>query len=297
LVKMGKKIKNSNNKPKQRKQTNKKEKKEENEEKEKSTLRLILLALSVCGALLAYGRFMEIITRSEYGTEKERFKTTTVIVFIQSITCASVAAIILLVRGASLTAGVPLSEWLIVAVSYFGAHEFGTRAFRYLTFPVQTIFKACKSVPVMIGERIFAKKVHKPSKFIGIALLLIGIIIFSLNNPAKASKMKSAIFIWNNDTIFGLIMISLALSCDGVYSPYQNKITKDCEKAGKKLYPHHLMFNMNVWQTIFATIFCLYTGQFIEAIDFVQRHPEMLWNLLYFAFIAVFSNLCISAST
>merc|ERR1712115_56156 len=81
--------------------------------------------------------------------------------------------------------------------------------------------------------------------------------------------------------------------CDGIYGPFQNKIAITCEKEGKTLYPHHLMFNMNIWQLLFSSLVCLYTGQFIDAINFVQRHPEIIPSLLFFSLTAVIGNLFI----
>jgi hypothetical protein len=47
--------------------------------------------------------------------------------------------------------------------------------------------------------------------------------------------------------VSGLVM--LALLMDGIYGPYQNKITAEIKKTtGEELSPYHLMFNMNFYQ-------------------------------------------------
>ena len=73
-----------------------------------------------------------------------------------------------------LNGGVPLKEWIIVALGYFGAHKFGLAALLYIPFPMQVICKSCKAIPVMLGERFIAGKRHPLSKQMGVMCMCVG---------------------------------------------------------------------------------------------------------------------------
>ena len=117
---------------------------------------LPFLVVGTWVAFVIFGLAQEGVTRTKFGEgdAAEQFKFTTFLVLLQSIGNAVVAAVILLfTKGTktSLSAGVPLSEWLIVALGYAGAHKFGLWSLLYIPFPLQVLLKSCKTIPVMIG--------------------------------------------------------------------------------------------------------------------------------------------------
>ena len=78
-----------------------------------------------------------------------------------------------------------------------------------------------------------------------------------LFKPSKKAGSGDT-FDWNVDMAFGCGLVMLALVMDGVYGPYQNKITAEAEeKTGEKLSPYHLMFNMNFYQGVLSLIMVL----------------------------------------
>jgi hypothetical protein len=44
-----------------------------------------------------------------------------------------------------------------------------SQALSYIPFPMQVVCKSCKTVPVMIGEKVFAKKQHSKAKTIEVS--------------------------------------------------------------------------------------------------------------------------------
>ena len=77
----------------------------------------------------------------------EFFKFSTFLVLLQSFGNCLVAAAVLFAQGGSktrLSAGVPITDWLVAALGYFGAHKMGLAALAYISFPMQVICKSCK---------------------------------------------------------------------------------------------------------------------------------------------------------
>ena len=110
------------------------------------------------------------------------------------------------------------------------------------------------SVVVMLGEIVLAGARPSASKIMSVVVLTVGIGVFMLFKPSKKAGSGDT-FEWNMDMAKGCFLVLLALVMDGVYGPYQNKITKEAEKAtGEKLSTYHLMFNMNFYQGVFSLI-------------------------------------------
>ena len=98
--------------------------------------------------------------------------------------------------------------------------------------------------------------------------MTLGVMAFAL---LKGSSKQSADFAITPMFIAGMVLVVLALVCDGIYGPYQNKI---CQQHSPTSY--HLMFNMNLYEGIFAAIIAIGLGEFGTGMAFVGRHPEIL---------------------
>lgn len=255
-------------------------------EEQHSNALLAFLVVGVLGSFVLFGWAQEQVTQSTFGPNQERFREVSFLVVVQSVGNSLIAAVVLLFQGGSktnFTAGVPTKDWLIVSLGYLGAHQFGLAALKWIIFPLQVICKSCKAIPVMIGEMVFAKKQHPLSKKIKIVLMCIGVVMFTMLGKQKESKMGTA-----SETSWGLFLVLLALICDGIYGPYQNKITQEYKPSA-----YHLMFNMNVWEALFALILCVATGDFVKAITFIQKYPDILPILGVFTAMMGFGNIFI----
>ncbi|CAD7961070.1 unnamed protein product [Amoebophrya sp. A120] len=237
-----------------------------------NNLYLIFLASGVLGSFTIFGYAQEALTRGEY--DGERLKLPIFLIVVQSFCNCLMAAVLLLLSGEkSWTAGAPPKDWGIVSSAYLGAHFFGLTALQYIPFPLQVVCKSCKSVPVMIGEKIFAGKVHSMEKKIQVYLMSAGVVAFTLAGGSK----KGSDFTLSASLAIGLACVLGALVCDGIYGPYQNKIV-----ANYKASPHQLMFNMNLYELFFAIVLALGTGELQKGIAFIVAHPSVIPNLCYF---------------
>jgi len=240
-----------------------------------STFQLVFLSAGVLASFIAFGYAQEAVTKTPFGAEGELFKFSTFLVLLQSVGNAAVAAAVLFAktgRKTNLNAGVPLKDWLVVALGYFGAHKLGLSALAYISFPLQVICKSCKAIPVMAGERVFTGKRHSTSQVCGVFMMCAGVVMFTLLGPRKSSGSGMEL---DAKMAFGLLLVLGALVCDGVYGPYQNKITK---AHGPTAY--HLMFNMNLYQGLLSLALCLAHGEVGDALAFCAKHGSAVVKLL-----------------
>jgi len=252
----------------------------------------------MAGVLISFSLFgyaQEAVTRSTFGEEKETFRFTTFLVLLQSVGNAIIAAICLVGQSGpnvSFTAGVPVTEWLKVAISYLGAHEFGLAALKYIIFPLQVVCKSCKAIPVMLGEMVLDGKKHSLAKKLSVVFMCMGVASFTLLGKSKKGGSNDMAF--DKNLCIGLALVLGALICDGIYGPYQNKIVTAYKGATKEgVTGYHLMLNMNLWQGIFAFAICMTDGEITHAFDFVVKHPEILPALGYFTGAMALGNIFI----
>lgn len=241
-----------------------------------SSSRFALLAVGVWVSFLVFGFTQEHLTRHEYGPKKERFLHTQALVAAQSFGNVLTAAAAISWsapagrKGQSKwTAGVPLKDWLIVAVAYFLAHSFGLASLKYIIFPLQVVIKSCKSVPVLIGEIVFAKIKPSIAKTVGVLMLSIGVALFTFSSESGHQKSNNSSSMGGSTILYGAALAAAALVCDAVYGPYQNKIV-----AKHKPSSWVLMLNMNLYELIIAVAVDLATStELQEAFAFLERHP------------------------
>ena len=242
------------------------------------------LAFNVVGVWLsfvAFGWALEGLTRTKFGDEGERWAYYNVLILMQCIGNVVVSGLVLLVTGQSMRGGVRSQSYALVGAAMLGAHKFGIGALRYVSYPVQVLCKSCKPVPVLLGEAIVAGERHKPHKYIAVVLLVSGVATFMLNRPGKGTK--GAVFEWNEDTAYGLLLLAAALCCDGLYGPYQNRM----KKTHKDMKGMHLMLNVNVWEGQLAASLLTFGWlmsdggpcELRDAMDFIKRHPEALQKI------------------
>lgn len=225
-------------------------------------LRLIAYSLGVIVSFTLFGYAQEAVTRRSFGPEKERFTFTSVLIVVQCAGNALVAALVLAWQRKSLSGGVPAKDVSVVALGAFGAHSFGLVALRYIPFPLQVVCKSCKTIPVMVGETIFAGKTHTLAKKLQVLLMTGGVVLFTL--CGKKAKGESSL---SPELIMGVGFVFIALICDGIYGPYQNKICKQYSPSS-----FNLMFNLNAGEGLLALIVCVVDGSLMASIPFMQRH-------------------------
>lgn len=55
--------------------------------------------------------------------------------------------------------------------------------------------------------------------------------------------------------------------------------------------PGHMMLQMNLWSTIFLAGGVLVTGEIWQFVDFANRFPIVLWNILLFSLLSALGQV------
>lgn len=241
-------------------------------------LKLCMCCAGIFITYFYYGIIQERITRGNYGDEK--FTCILSLVFIQCIVnyfYAIFTSVAVLKEGEDTT---KTSYYVAAALTYLVAMLTSNLALQWVNYPTQVIGKSGKPIPVMILSVLFGRKSYPFKKYCFVLLVVIGVALF-MYKDSKSSTSSS---------IFGVgeLLIFISLVMDGLTAAVQERMRSESKtKSG------HLMINMNQWSIVILGVAVLLTGEFITFIDFVKRHPNVLWELVSFSAASAFGQFFI----
>lgn len=198
----------------------------------------------------------------------------------------SVAALMLAARSLPLAPGAPVMNFAAVSVSNVLATTCQYEALKYVTFPVQTLGKCAKMVPVMIWGRLISGKKYTFDDYAVAVAVMLGCTAFLLSG-----ETKSRVSAGRDDaltSILGLGLMAGYLGFDGFTSTFQDKLFK-----GYQMETYNQMLWVNSWSAIIALVSSAADSSLFQALAFVQRHPESLKDMLVLSLAATIGQLII----
>ena len=183
----------------------------------------------------------------------------------------------LLVAGA--TSGLPLGLFGLTGLSQVSAKALTSLALsKGVSFPVMTLAKSAKMVPVMLGSLILNPKNTRYSvrQYVQAGLIIAGTVMVSMaKKKAKAAGPSSSV---------GLACLIFALCCDGYTGGTQKKLkTRTEELTGKPPSQYDMMFWTNFSMMIVAAVAATAFGEMQAGIAFMVANPEVLSKIGMFA--------------
>lgn len=244
-------------------------------------VQLIICTIGIYVCYLRYGLLQERIYSTSHGPENARFTQTSFLLLVQTLTNALVALLVIILNLFPAPApdkeSVPhsfrkaLPEYAVVSLSYLSAMLFSFTALRYMSYPMQALGKSCKMIPVMLMGIVIRKRRYKPREFLCVALITLGVALFSWKSK------KSAV----PDSPLGFFLLFASLFMDGITGPLQERLV-----ARNNPSTHQLMFWQNLCSAVWVGVGSLATGEITSALAFVARFPEVTWDILLFSLVS-----------
>jgi len=154
---------------------------------------------------------------------------------------------------------------------------------RFVSFPVQTVFKSSKIIPVMLMGKYLKGTTYPTSKYVEAALITIGVAIFSLFSKESDDE--------NSTALIGLVIMSMYLTFDCFTSQWQDKIYQTYGKAN--VDPYQMMLGVNSSAIVMTTMGLLFSGDFPVVIEFLKENPNVLMYNIITAITSAGGQLCI----
>jgi len=240
--------------------------------------KLCLCGLGIFACYFYYGILQERITRGIYGVgnQQERFKCIQALVFFQCVVnylFALVMSKTVLQQGEDTTRS---SYYAISSLTYLLAMVTSNKALSWVNYPTQVVGKSCKPIPVMILGVLVGRKSYPLLKYLFILMIVVGVAIFMYKD--KVGTNKSTMSTEEGLVGVGELLLVLSLTCDGLTGAVQERMkTEHQTKSG------HMMMSMNKWSIMYLGITLSITGEGLEFISFISRHPSIIWQLASFS--------------
>ncbi|BBN05948.1 solute carrier family 35 (adenosine 3'-phospho 5'-phosphosulfate transporter), member B2 [Marchantia polymorpha subsp. ruderalis] len=245
--------------------------------------KLAFCIVGVMSTLVLYGLLQERIMSAPYGAEKEYFRYSLFIVLCNRVLTSIATATIVLVKGRDIAPVAPVYKYGAVSISNVLSTTCQYEALKHVSFPVQTLGKCAKMLPVMVWGTFIMQKRYNRHDYIVAASVTVGCAVFFLTSASAPLKRDSENNLW------GILLMTGYLGFDGFTSTFQDKLFKG--------------YNMDIFNQIFYVTLCsgvlsitglLLQGQWLLAINFVIRHPKCMYDILLLSCAATTSQFFIS---
>jgi len=249
-----------------------------------SGLKLAIGAGGIYASFLTYGKLHEQIFKFE-SSSGEKFKFAFFVLAVECVFNVLFAFVPLLMSG--FQKNLKISLFIPAGISQVLAKACTSLALaNSLSFPVVTLAKSGKMVPVMLGSIVLAGKRYSLKEYLTVGAIIAGTVIVTMSSKKSGKPDKE-------DSILGVVFIMASLAFDGVVGGMQSDIQKDTlERTGGKLKPWDMMFFTNLFMGITATIiafvpfrdtsFTPTTPEFFLGLNYCLENQEILEKILYF---------------
>ncbi|CAF1466842.1 unnamed protein product, partial [Adineta steineri] len=233
-----------------------------------SSVKLFACFLGIFVAYLLFGIVQESIVKKKYG-ENDKFTYILSLVFFQCIFNAIVSKVILVVRNTPRDT-TPSKMYAFASFTYLFAMLASNYALEFVSYPMQVLGKSVKPVPVMLLGVLIARKRYPLIKYFYVLLIVAGVVLFMYKKPKETTKMVES------GGIIGigefLLMVSLAF--DGLTGGIQDRI-----RNSHRVQAYHMMYSMNIWSCLWASIGVIATGEIYGLFNFITLYPHVLGQM------------------
>jgi len=249
-------------------------------------------SFSFCGLLVSYltwGYMQELIMTTKFEPTKHSpdgtFPSAAFCVFSNRFLAIIVAIIAVKLRHGSVFQNnvAPLKAFTPCALSNTMSSWSQYASLRYVSFPVQTVFKSSKIIPVMIMGKVLKGTIYPNSQYVEALLITIGVAIFSVASQEPKSS--------SNTEILGLIFMLMYITFDCFTSQWQSKIYDMYGKAN--VDPYQMMLGVNASAICITTAGLLVSGDFPKVWEFFLVNPNVLSYNIITAITSASGQLCI----
>ena len=235
-------------------------------------LRFLFCFTGLQVSYLTWGYMQELIMTTTFEPTSTapdgKFPSAAFCVFSNRFLAIIVAIIAVKVRhGAVLANNVaPLVAFAPCALSNTMSSWSQYASLRYVSFPVQTVFKSSKIIPVMIMGKVLKGTTYPITQYVEALLITIGVAIFSVASKSSDSDTSTE--------IIGLLFMCMYICFDCFTSQWQDKVYVKYGRAN--VDPYQMMLGVNSSAIIMTTSGLLFNGDIPKIIEFFKVNPSVL---------------------
>lgn len=196
-----------------------------------------------------------------------KFPSATFCVFSNRFLAIIVAAIVCRIQHGTVQSSAPLWYFTPCALSNTISSWSQYQALSFVSFSLQTLFKATKVIPVMVMGRLLKGTQYAAVEYLEAILITGGVAVFSM--ASKSSKKESD----GGFEMAGFMLLSAYVLSDSFTSQWQSRIYRDYGKIDH----YHMMYGVNCSSIIFTVLALVFSGDIPRVVEFMMYNPAALW--------------------
>jgi adenosine 3'-phospho 5'-phosphosulfate transporter B2 len=154
---------------------------------------------------------------------------------------------------------------------------------KYVSFPVQTVFKSSKIIPVMIMGKLLKGSTYPMSQYIEAILITTGVAVFSVLSKSGDSDKQTE--------ILGLIFLLMYVCFDSFTSQWQDKVYVQYGRSN--VDPYQMMLGVNISAICLTTVGLILSGDLPIVYEFLVANPVCFKYNIITAITSASGQLCI----
>jgi len=256
--------------------------KESKESRTKRMYELGTMAFCFVGlqaSYLTWGFLQEKVMTTDY--DGKRFPSATFCVFSNRVIAILVAMCVVCFKHGRLVVPAPLYAFVPCSISNslssFGQYQ----ALRYVSFPLQTLSKSTKVVPVMLMGKLLNHKTYQWVEYFEALAISFGVSVFALSESTKDSGATTQ--------ILGVLMLTLYIAADSFTSQWQSRVYRENPEVDQ----FQMMFAVNVWSVTMTLAALFVSSEFFSTLTFLSEHPLAVWDQIVISITSASGQLFI----
>ena len=249
-------------------------------------------AMCFCGlqaSYLTWGYMQELIMSTEFTptarVESGKFPSAAFCVFSNRFLAVIVAMIAVRFKHGSIFGNnkAPLLAFTPCALSNTISSWSQYASLKYVSFPVQTIFKSSKIIPVMIMGKLLKGTNYPFSQYTEAIMITVGVAIFSIASKSPTKETATE--------LIGLVFLVCYVCFDSFTSQWQDRVYTKYGRESVDQY--QMMLGVNSSAIIITTVGLVITGDFPIVYEFLVANPQVFTYNVITAITSASGQLCI----
>ena len=235
-----------------------------------SAFEFMFCAAALQVSYLVWGVMQELIMNTKFNptpkTPSGKFPSATFCVFSNRFLAIIVAAIVCRCIHGTVSSAAPLMQFTPCALSNTISSYSQYQALSFVSFSLQTLFKATKVIPVMVMGTVLKGTTYSVVEYVEALAITVGVAVFSLSKGGTHS----------NDTttqLSGFLLLCSYVAADSFTSQWQSRIYRDYGKIDH----YHMMYGVNVSSIIITVFAMIVSGEIPTVCEFLYYNPLALW--------------------
>ncbi|KAL7567708.1 hypothetical protein ACA910_012044 [Epithemia clementina (nom. ined.)] len=255
----------------------------------KQAFKFALCFIGLQASYLTWGYMQELIMTTKFHETPRvpsgKFPSAAFCVFSNRFLAVIVAMIAVRIKHGAVFANnvAPLWSFTPCALSNTMSSWSQYASLKYVSFPVQTVFKSSKIIPVMVMGKVLKGTEYPLSQYMEALLITVGVAIFSILSKSTDKDTETE--------LLGLVFLIMYISFDSFTSQWQSRVYTQYGK--ENVDPYQMMLGVNVSAICITTAGLIVTGDFPIVLEFLHHNPLALRYNIITAITSASGQLCI----